>query len=184
MKKPRSDSTLLNLPPEQEADLVGWMLSGLPYGKVLSLLVKTHKVKTSNSSLGRFYEKVCVPALLERRRSAAGRLNAIADEAKREPGHLDEGIIDSLKTLVGNLVTSEDPSAKDVKDLFGLVLKANAQSLDKQQLALARNKFEFDAAKAALSHLAELREIQRDGKLDDDAKLLAVRKRLFGEVPA
>lgn len=49
--------------------------------------------------------------------------------------------------------------------------------------ALARAKFQFDAAREALAKLPELRAIAADKSLDEDAKLKAVREKLFGEVP-
>jgi hypothetical protein len=48
----------------------------------------------------------------------------------------------------------------------------------------AREKFEFDAARAALAKAAELQAIAGDRSLDQDAKLEAARRRLFGELPA
>jgi hypothetical protein len=184
MKKPRADSTLLNLPEEQMSTLCDWLLSGLPQAKVLTLLQKEFKVKTSNASLSRFYEKVCVPALLERRRRAVAQAEAIAEDAKKAPGQFDEAIIDSIKQTVVSVASSPTPDAKMVKDLFSLALKANAQALNKEQISLEREKFEFDAAKAALAHLPALREIANARGMDDAAKLQAVRKKLFGEVPS
>ena len=50
-------------------------------------------------------------------------------------------------------------------------------------LELAREKFEFDAAAAALDHLSELTTIQHDRALKRPAKIQAVRFRLFGAGP-
>ena len=41
----------------------------------------------------------------------------------------------------------------------------------------------FDAARACLDHLEQLRAIQNDGALDDSARIRAVREALFGVVP-
>lgn len=184
MKKPRSDSKLLNLPEDQLGWLCDQLLSGLPQHKVRALLEKEHGITTSNAALSRFYDAVCVPALLDRRRRAAGTANTMAEDAKQRPGEFTPAILDTLNSLVLTLSNSTNPDPEAIRDLYTLVLKAQKQQLSADQLKLLREKFEFDAAKAALAHLADLREIQRDGKLDDDAKLLAVRKRLFGEVPA
>jgi hypothetical protein len=43
-----------------------------------------------------------------------------------------------------------------------------------------REKFEFDAAKAALKHAAELKVISSNSKLSDTEKLNAARGKLFG----
>ena len=50
-------------------------------------------------------------------------------------------------------------------------------------LALSRERFEFDAAAAALDHLSELKAILQDRSLKRPAKIQAVRLRLFGEGP-
>ena len=50
-------------------------------------------------------------------------------------------------------------------------------------LALSRERFEFDAAEAALDHLGELKAILQDRSLKRPAKIQAVRRRLFGEGP-
>ncbi len=184
MKKPRSDSTLLNLPEGQLSALCDWLLSGLPQAKVLALLEKEFKIKSSKPALSRFYEEVCVPALLERRRRAVETAEVIAQDAKKAPGQFDAAIIDSLKQAVIAITSLPNPDSKQVANLFNLVLKANAQALNKEQISLEREKFEFDAAKAALTHLPALREIANRRGMDDAAKLQAVRKRLFGEVPS
>jgi len=48
---------------------------------------------------------------------------------------------------------------------------------------LAREKFEFDAAKAVLAKLAELKTIARDRALSEDDKITQVRLRLWGPDP-
>ncbi len=55
--------------------------------------------------------------------------------------------------------------------------------LDERRLDLDVNKFQFDAAKAALDKLPELNAIKRDGSLSEDAKLEQARLKLFGELP-
>ncbi len=50
-------------------------------------------------------------------------------------------------------------------------------------LALARERFEFDAAAAALDHLSEVKAILNDRTLKRPAKIQAVRLRLFGAAP-
>lgn len=53
----------------------------------------------------------------------------------------------------------------------------------KIQLKLACQKFEFDAAQAALDHLESLRAIAADRSLPSQEKLHAMRRRLFGAPP-
>ncbi len=52
-----------------------------------------------------------------------------------------------------------------------------------KQLALAREKFEFDAAAAVLDHLGEVRSIAAERGLRPHARIEKVRLRLFGAPP-
>lgn len=62
-----------------------------------------------------------------------------------------------------------------------LALKEAAQRTKEETLRLAREKWEFDVAKAAMEKAAEIRNIAGDAGLDADAKIAAVRTALFGE---
>lgn len=61
-----------------------------------------------------------------------------------------------------------------------LKLKARAQETKDEQLKLAREKFEFDAAKKAMELAAEIKDVAGDDSLDDDEKIAKVREALFG----
>ena len=61
-----------------------------------------------------------------------------------------------------------------------LKLKAAAQQTKDEQLKLAREKFEFDAAKAAMAKAAEIKSISADDSLAADEKIARVRAALFG----
>jgi len=49
-----------------------------------------------------------------------------------------------------------------------------------EQLRLAREKFEYDAAKKAMELAAEIKTVAADDALDDDEKIQKVREALFG----
>jgi len=77
-------------------------------------------------------------------------------------------------------------AAKDPQAYVGLGMlreKRRARELKSEDLQLQRARFEFNAAKAALAHLHELRQIQADRSMREDAKIDAVRFRLFGKAP-
>jgi hypothetical protein len=52
--------------------------------------------------------------------------------------------------------------------------------LMKERIELEKRKFEFNAARAAIIHMEELREIMGNPQSDDQDKLQAARERLFG----
>ena len=61
-----------------------------------------------------------------------------------------------------------------------LDLQSRAHATKEDQLRLAREKFEFDAAKKAMELSAEIKDVAGDDSLDDDEKIQMVRKALFG----
>ena len=61
-----------------------------------------------------------------------------------------------------------------------LALTERAQATKEDQLKLAREKFEFDAAKKAMELAAEIKSVAADDSLDDDEKIQRVREALFG----
>lgn len=183
MRKPRSDAKLLNLPEEQKAQLADWLLSGLPYYRILDMLQKKFDVKTSLGSLSDFYERFCSAALLARRQRAVSTADEIAEAAQATPGKFDTATINALKQKAFELSINPQANPSDVKSLFMLVLKSRDQDLSEQQLKLNREKFEFDAAAAALGKLPELKSIAGNKSLSEKDKLTQIRQKLFGEVP-
>lgn len=187
MRKPRSDSKLDALPREQREKLAEWYGlrddPPLALKKIRDLLASEFGVATSVSSLSDFYPKIAADVLLARREQAVTTADELAKAASETPGQFDEASIDLLKQRTFELLVKQCASPKDVKALFGLVLQSRAQELEQKQLQLAREKFEFDAAAAALKELPALKKIAGDRSLDQQAKLRAVRERLFGEVP-
>jgi len=183
MTKPRSDAKLLNLPEDQKAQLADWLLSGLPYYRVKKLVADQFQVSTSIAALSGFYEDFCSAALIARRQRAVSTANEIAKEAESTPGQFDAATINSLKQKAFELSINPGADPRDVKSLFMLVLKARDQELSEQQLKLDREKFEFDAASAALKKLPELKAIAGNKSLSEGDKLTQIRLKLFGDVP-
>lgn len=122
-------------------------------------------------------------------------------QAREEIGALanttatDTALIDAYKSMAADLALQGN--AKSAVSLtvmameignaqrkqVELDLKARAQQTKDAALRLARDKFEYDAARKAMEQAALIKGIQSDTSLDDDAKILKVREALFGEVP-
>jgi hypothetical protein len=64
-----------------------------------------------------------------------------------------------------------------------LDLKRQAEERSAAQLALVREKFEFDAVKAAIAHAAELKVISADGSIGEREKINRARQLLFSVLP-
>lgn len=183
MRKPTSflETKLTDL---QQAQLADWLLSGVKYWEAIPLIEKEFGLKLSSTSAFRpFWEHVCVPQLIYRRQQSRATADAVGEEAKKYPGRFDEATIAALKQKAFDLSVSPNSNPKDVKAIFTLVLKSQDQATDAERLRLERDKFEFDAAKAAMAKLPTLRSIVAS-KLSESEKVDQVRRALFGVLPA
>lgn len=64
-----------------------------------------------------------------------------------------------------------------------LKLAKEAEDRQREEHRLNREKFEFDAAKAAKKFAAEIKTISANPKLNESQKINAIRQRLFGVLP-
>jgi hypothetical protein len=167
---------------EQQAQLAEWLLSGVPYHSAKKMLADTFQVSTSFAALSDFYQSVCAAELIARRQRAVTTADEIADCANKMPGKFDAATIEALKQKAFELSINPGADPRDVKSLFMLVLKARDQELNERQLSLDREKFEFDAARAAMRKLPELRAIAQNKSLSDADKISQARMKLFGVV--
>ena len=66
---------------------------------------------------------------------------------------------------------------------FKLGLKTVSADVKAESISLDRDKFQFDAAKACLAKLPELKAISANKELSEDQKLEQARLALFGSAP-
>lgn len=125
-------------------------------------------------------------AFLSKVSESAIRADTIA-EAAGKSGQLTEAAISGLGTALQlALIGGKAEVAENAAKAFSALLTAHASNKKAdaaiEMAATAREKFQFDAAKAALAHAEELQEINRDAT-DDKTKVERAIKRLFGEKP-
>lgn len=80
------------------------------------------------------------------------------------------------------LLTAEGMRTKGQQEEVKIALKERAEKRQLQKLQLEKDKFEFDAASAALKKASELKAIS-NSKLSDTEKIKAARQALFGVLP-
>lgn len=149
MRKPRSDSKLLSLSEEKQAQLVEWLLAGMPYHEAQKLVEKEFGIRCSLSAFSGFYSVCCQQHLLRRRDQAVSTANEVAAMAEKNPGQFDTATIDAIRQKAFELAISPAASAKDVKALFSLITKTRDQELKAQQIELERRRVEMLEAKLA-----------------------------------
>ena len=170
MRRPRSDSKLLNLPEGQQAQLAEWLLNGMPYHQAQALVEKEFSVSVSLPCFTSFWRAVCQPELLRRRVRAVETADAIASESVKSPGRLDKATLDALKQLAFNEAIKPGADPKAVKAIFGLILKSRDQDLDNRKIELLERK-------AAQAEQAE--GTLKDSNLSDEEKAARMRQ-IFG----
>lgn len=109
-----------------------------------------------------------------------------AEMGANPPPELDT-IMRLNRVLIMSLSTTgqANPEHLEMADRMTRTVLDHARTTMKaRELTLAENKFQFDAAKAALAVLPELNAIKRDTSLTEDAKLEQARLKLFGTLPA
>lgn len=173
----------MSLPEEQQSQIVDWMLEGRPYHKIQILVEKEFGIRVSLGAFSAFWQDCCGPALIARRSRAAGLAEEVAEVAARDPSRFDSATIDAIRQKAFELAICPQSEVQDIKSIFMLLQKTRDQDIKAEQLRLARERFEWDAAKAAMAKLEELRSIKGRNDLDEDDKLDKVRAALFGVAP-
>ena len=121
-----------------------------------------------------------------RQEETAHRLSD-ARQAQIEAGQIaeaggveDETLQMALKGLAADIVLRTG-NVKDAATLIQSAVSLRESGTRAEALRLARDKFEFEAAKAAMAELPNLQAIAGNPDLDEDAKIAAVRAALFGK---
>ena len=138
-------------------------------------LKKMHELEGVHA---REVRELCEQKIEESARSLKVRDETAIRAAKAEA--LDAGVVegdwDKAKLIMELVHGIEDAAFKQAE----IDLKSRAQKTKDDQLRLAREKFEFDAAKKAMELAAEIKSVAADDSLDDDEKIAKVREALFG----
>jgi len=118
--------------------------------------------------------------------SGARQCREVEAQFAKDPAPEFETLIRLHRVLILRLST-ESTGNPELLELVNRMMKpvvqfARLQQLDKQ-ISLDRAKFEFDAAKACLARLPELKAISTDKGLTQAQQVEQIRLKLFGELP-
>ena len=184
-RKIRADSVLDNLPSDQRDQVEAWLIEdNLKYAEARIKVKEAFGVVASLSSLCAFRQRSVQRRLLDRIERSASAANAVKKDLTVSAPLLSQSAIQMAGQIAFEMASAGSFDVSELTSLLQIILKAEAQQTTKEQLALDREKFEFDASKRALACLPDLKAISNDSTLDEPAKILAVRQRLFGVTPA
>lgn len=150
-KKPRADSKLDSLTPESRVlELRDMLLSGASQRDCRAWLAGTCGVTTTGDALTRFWKRHCAPILREGRQLAAVKAESIIGDAGRTDWNT--GTMELVKQVSFEMMSGQKIDAATAEKFIKLILKADAQDMDRTKLALLEAKAkQADSAKDVLA---------------------------------
>jgi len=171
-KKPRADSVLKTLPPERQAQIADYARDHSL--KDTRAWLALDSLTTSEASLSEWLSWHSLQRQLRRNESTVGTLLEKLQVSR------PDWTAAQIQSVGQSFFTALALEQQDPKQW----LMIQQTSLKRDQLALDKNKFEFDATRAALAKLPQLKAISANSKLTEDQKLEQARLELFGVTPA
>jgi hypothetical protein len=181
MSKMKSNCTWSRLTAEQRDQLERWLMEqNMSYQEAKEQVLKEWGIEASIWSVRRFYQR-CIN---EQGMGEVAEVQDTASEVNETTGaNLDNMCAASWKA-VGARVLEKVLSGVEVKELAALgrlVAETEWTEIQRGRLVLARERFEFNAAKAALAMLPKLAEMNQEDREREEGKVKAVLVRLFGK---
>ena len=180
MRKPRPDSVLKTAPEGVQEQIIEYM-RGHTLDAARKYCAETHKFPTSTRGLSEFWEWWHISRSVEQAKIFSDRFQQ--DLAARPDLNLEPEKLRKLGQVVFEMEALKARDAQTFIAMQKLALDVERNDRAERELALARDRFEFDAAAAALKHVETLKSIAMDSSLNADDKINAVRRRLFSDLP-
>jgi len=180
MHKLRSDSTWAVLTPAQKEKLIQWLFDeNLSYRETLERVQQEFGVTASKSSLAKYYQFLA----RERLREELCDAQSIATEAMGSEAKLADLRGAALKMVGKKLIDCalQRGVAKELPSLTHLLLLSEQQELQREWLALARERFQFKAAKAVLKVLPLQDELAAEEEAREIERVEKIKRQIFGK---
>jgi len=192
-RKPHSGSKIAKLPREQQELLESWLFDeNIAYRKAADRALAQFGVKMHPVTVMCFYHKIRQQRNLDRILRSVKYADEVAKACAENPDETAKAIGNVVGQIAFTVAVSksEEQAANKCKpvglrhlsDAVEIYLTTREDSREAQKVSLEREKWEFDVVRLVQQHHAALEKISKDESLDEDARLLAIRKSLFGEV--
>jgi hypothetical protein len=182
-KKHNGRSVIAALPAEARETLDVWLFDqNLSYAEIARRGLKNWNVTFCRTTLRRYYHRGVQSRALERISRSARCANAVMKQFEDHPADTYQLVLKMAGQIAfEKAIESENGvDTRTLGELIKILITARKEDLGIKKLQLERDKWEFDAARACRQHMSEIQAITKDNYLDEDAQVLAIRRRLFG----
>jgi hypothetical protein len=181
MTKLRSDATPLDR-LKDELDMA-LFVEHQSYEQVVALLAEKHGVKTSKTSVFRWYQRRAKERVLEKITENARTARDISDRVKGDDAHLDPAIRGLIRNAALGLLQSEQADHQTLSVVVGALLKWNEQDIKSADLSLKRDKFARETCSLFLKWQAdEKARAIASGEGNNEEKINALQRLMFPEL--
>ncbi len=196
--KPMPAATRLKQLPEESRDRIFAMLNEKSYAECVKAVESDFGIRCSEKALRSFRDWHFAQRRLdnlgrfiENTQAAYQKMNpAASKEQIREMGialfmaeAANSGDSEGFYQLANLELAERTAKTKAEIERQKLELSKRRADTTDEALKLEREKFEFDAAKACLAKLPELKTISGNSRLTETEKVQQIRLKLFGELP-
>ena len=182
MSKPNANSKIERLSKPQRAELEMWLFDeNMAYARATKQVRERFNLEISQTAVADFYHRRSRERMIEK--IIASRLQAgeVVDAARSADVDMSEAMLTVLGQVAFDGALEKKLDSKTLVQFTKVLMSEKKRHLAVSQFELSREKFHFDATKKALAKLPELRAINSDDSLDEDARIQAARKVLFGD---
>jgi len=180
--KPKSNSTLHGLKPEQRTKLEGWLFEeNLGVETVVERCRREFGIEAGKSSVARYGQRERPRWDLERKAKALTEVDEVSEPVANATMQFEALLRKMIRIAMNTAEVSKAPlELKVVSDYARVLIAARREGHEGLRAATTREKFEFDAATACLIHHVKVQSIAADDALDDGERIQKIREELFG----
>ena len=179
MRKMRSDATWNGLTKEQQQTVEEWLfVEHAGYDKVRERLQTEWGVAMTLSSICKLRQRLELARVPD---EMAGN-QAIAASVAGSKADL-AGLRSSAWTVIGGQLLRKAVANADTNELHNLgrlMAGTEEREIELKRLALARERYEFRAARAALKEMPRMARMTEEELAREEAQLQTFKERLFG----
>jgi hypothetical protein len=179
-RKLRGNSNWAGLTAEQQTLLDGWLfVERVAYEEIVRRARELWQIHSSTSSVGRYY----LHRLKTRVLDGLGDFQEAAEAVDGSGAQLATLRTSALKLVAQRFFAAalDNGEVKDLALLSRVLADSEKRETQRKRLELARQRFQFNAAKAAYTQLPRVKEMEQEDFDREEERILAIKQDLFGK---